>query len=172
MIVGGNDAAIAKLSDMFDKTKTDWDTADPSAANFPRNYYWAGNEPDLNAVYLFAQLGRADLAAKWERWLVDTMYSDQPDGVPGNDDGGAMGAWYVESTLGLYPVAGSDQWILGTPRFPKARIDVGGHELIIDATGSGPNVDRIELDGVAITGPYISQAQLASATNLHFVLSD
>jgi putative alpha-1,2-mannosidase len=157
---------------MFDKTKADWDTADPSAANFPRNYYWAGNEPDLNAVYLFAQLGRADLAAKWVRWLVDTMYSDQPDGVPGNDDGGAMGAWYVESTLGLYPVAGSDQWILGTPRFPKARIDVGGHELIIDATGSGPNVDRIELDGVAITGPYISQAQLASATNLHFVLSD
>jgi predicted alpha-1,2-mannosidase len=172
MILGGNDAAIAKLSDMFDKTKTDWDTADPSAANFPRNYYWAGNEPDLDAVYLFAQLGRADLAAKWERWLVDTMYSDQPDGVPGNDDGGAMGAWYVESTLGLYPVAGSDQWILGTPRFPKARIDVGGHELIIDATGSGPKVEKIELDGVAIAGPYISQAQLAGAANLHFVLSD
>jgi predicted alpha-1,2-mannosidase len=172
MILGGNDAAIAKLSDMFDKTKTDWDTADPSAANFPRNYYWAGNEPDLNAVYLFAQLGRADLAAKWERWLVDTMYSDRPDGVPGNDDGGAMGAWYVESTLGLYPVAGSDLWILGTPRFPKARIDVGGHELIIEATGSGPKVDKIELDGVPITGPYISQAQLVGAANLHFVLSD
>jgi len=171
MILGGNDAAIAKLSDMFDKTKTDWDTADPSAANFPRPYYWAGNEPDLNAAYVFAQLGRSDLMAKWVRWLVDTMYSDQPEGVPGNDDGGAMGAWYVESTLGLYPVAGSDQWILGTPRFPRARIDVGGHELIIEATGTGPKVDRIELDGVPITGPYLTHAQLTAAQTLRFVLS-
>jgi predicted alpha-1,2-mannosidase len=171
MILGGNDAAIAKLSGMFDKTKTDWDTADPSAANFPRPYYWAGNEPDLNAVYIFAQLGRADLTAKWVRWLVDTMYSDQPSGVPGNDDGGAMGAWYVESTLGLYPVAGSDLWILGTPRFPKARIDVGGHELIIDATGSGPKVEKIELDGVPVMTPTLTHAQLVGAQSLHFVLS-
>lgn len=171
MILGGNDAAIAKLAGMFDKTKSDRDTADPSAANFPRPYYWAGNEPDLNAAYIFAQLGRADLTAKWVRWLVDTMYSDQPDGVPGNDDGGAMGAWYVESTLGLYPVAGSDQWILGTPRFPKARIDVGGHELIIEATGTGPKVDKVELDGVPITVPYLTHAQLIGAQTLHFVLS-
>ncbi len=169
-LLGGNDAAVAKLQMLFDETKSDWETADPSAANFPRPYYWAGNEPDLNAVYLFAQWGRADLTAKWVHWLVDTMYSDQPDGVPGNDDGGAMGAWYVESTLGLYPVAGSDQWILGMPQVPKARIDVAGHELIIETQGSGSKVSRVELDGVPVTGPYVSQAQLAGASTLTFVL--
>lgn len=170
MLLGGNDAAVEKLTMLFEQTKMDWETADPAAANVPRPYYWAGNEPDLNAAYLFAQWGRADLTAQWVRWLLDTVYSDQPDGVPGNDDGGAMGAWYVESTLGLYPVAGSDQWILGIPRFPRARIDVGGHELVIETEGSGKTVSRVELDGVPLTGPYVSQAQLAGASTLTFVL--
>ncbi|MBV8762229.1 MAG: GH92 family glycosyl hydrolase, partial [Deltaproteobacteria bacterium] len=133
MVLGGSDAAIAKLKDFFTRTKTDWESSDPAAANFPRPYYWAGNEPDINAAYLFAELGHPELTAQWVGWIVDTIYSDQPDGVPGNDDGGAMGAWYVLATLGFYPVAGSDQWIVGAPRFPKARIDVGGHELVIEA---------------------------------------
>ena len=168
MVLGGKDAAVTKLEDMFDKTKQDWETADPSAANFPRPYYWAGNEPDINAAYLFTQLGRADLTDQWVRWLVDTVYSDQPDGVPGNDDGGTMGAWYVFSTLGVYPVPGSDLWILGTPRFTKARITVGGHELAIEAKGSGPHVTKVLLDGAAVEGPTLTQAQLAAATTLTF----
>ena len=167
-VLGGTDAAIAKLTDLFDKTKQDWETADESAANFPRPYYWAGNEPDINAPYLFAQLGRPDLTDRWIHWLVDTVYSDQPDGVPGNDDGGTMGAWYVFSTLGLYPVAGSDLWILGTPRFTKARIAVGGHELVIEANGTGPHVTKVLLDGVEVSGPTLTQAQLAAASTLTF----
>jgi putative alpha-1,2-mannosidase len=106
-------------------------------------------------------------------WLVDTMYSDQPDGVPGNDDGGTMGAWYVLTTLGLYPVPGSDRWIVGAPRFPRARIDVGGHELVIEADGAGedrPYVGSVDLDGVPVDGPTLTQAQLAGASRLHFVM--
>jgi len=102
------------------------------------------------------------------RWLVDTVYTDQPDGVPGNDDGGTMGAWYVFSTLGVYPVPGSDQWILGTPLFTKARITVGGHELVIEAKGSGPHVTKVLLDGSPVTGPTLTQAQLAAASTLTF----
>lgn len=169
-VLGGNDAAIAKLKDFFAKTKTDWESSDPAAANFPRPYYWAGNEPDINAAYLFAQLGHPELTAQWVGWIVDNIYSDQPDGVPGNDDGGAMGAWYVFSTLGLYPVPGSDQWILGMPRFTQARVDVGGHELVIETKGSGSHVTKVLLDGSPVTGPYLSQAQLAGASTLTFQL--
>ncbi|NVB79067.1 MAG: glycoside hydrolase family 92 protein [Kofleriaceae bacterium] len=170
-ILGGRDAAIAKLTEMFTLTKDDWDSSDESAANFPRRYYWAGNETDLNAPFLFAQLGRPDLTQEWVRWLVDTMYSDQPDGVPGNDDGGTMGAWYVFATLGLYPVAGSDQWILGAPLFPKARVTLGGKDLVIVAEGEGPYVKSVELDGVALGLPKLTQAQLAGAGELKFTMS-
>jgi predicted alpha-1,2-mannosidase len=171
-VFGGTDAVIAKLTDFFAKSKTDWETSDPSAANFPRKWYWAGNEPDIAAPFLFAQLGHPELTQEWSRWIEDTIYSDQPDGVPGNDDGGAMGSWYVLATLGLYPIPGGDQWIIGGPKFPKARIVVGGHELVIDTEGQGVHVASASLDGVTVTTATISHAQLAGASKLHFVLRD
>ncbi len=173
-ILGGRAAAVAKLRELFTLAKDDWESSDESAANFPRRYYWAGNETDLNAPFLFAQLGRPDLTQEWVRWLVDTMYSDQPSGVPGNDDGGTMGAWYVFATLGLYPVAGSDRWIVGAPRFPRARISVGTTDLLITADGVGESaryVESVELDGVPLTAPALTQAQLAGATELHFTMT-
>jgi putative alpha-1,2-mannosidase len=167
---GSAEAVVAKLSDMFDRTKTDWDSGDPSEVNFPRPYYWAGNEPDLDAVFVFALMGRPDLTQQWLRWIEDNVYTDQPTGVPGNDDGGTMGAWYVLSTLGLYPVAGSDGWVIGAPMFPKARIDVGGHELVIVAEGQGTYVQSVDLDGQSVTTPHLTQAQLVQAGTLHFVM--
>jgi predicted alpha-1,2-mannosidase len=166
---GGNAGAVAKLEEFFDNAKLDFDTADESAANFPRPYYWHGNEPDMNAAYVFAQLGRPDLTATWVRWIQDSLYSDQPSGVAGNDDGGTLGAWYVLSALGAYPIPGSDRWILGTPRFPQARVLVGGRELIITADENG-EPGTVEIDGVAVTAGEITHAQLVDATSLHFVI--
>lgn len=173
-ILGGNDAAIAKLEMFFDLAKDDWENADESAVNFPRPYYWHGNEPDINAPFLFTQLGRRDLSDKWQRWVADTQYTDQPSGVAGNDDGGTLGAWYVLQALGVYPIPGGDRWILASPRFPQARVRVGERELVITAEGVSDRamiVSSIELDGVPITGAEITHAQLANASTLHFVMS-
>jgi putative alpha-1,2-mannosidase len=105
------------------------------------------------------------------RWVEDTIYSDKPDGVPGNDDGGAMGSWYVLATLGLYPVAGSDQWLIGMPRFAQARVTVGGHELVIIREGNGSRVQSVTLDGADVhTG--LTQAQLVAGSKLVFTTSN
>ena len=172
-VMGGAGAAVAKLEDFFTRARDDWDTADEAAANFPRPYYWHGNEPDLNAAYVFAQLGRPDLANRWARWVIDTMYDDTPAGVAGNDDGGTLGAWYVLSALGVYPIPGSDRWILGAPRFPQARVLVGGRELVITAEGVSDRamyVRAVELDGVPVDAAELSHAQLAGAASLRFVM--
>jgi predicted alpha-1,2-mannosidase len=172
---GGADAAIAKLEMFFALAKADWDTADASAANFPRPYYWHGNEPDINAAFVFAQLGRPDLTQQWSRWIEDTHYSDQPSGVAGNDDGGTLGSWYVLAALGVYPIPGSDRWILDAPRFPHARVLVDGRELAIIADGWSRDaiyVESVELDGVPITVPELTHAQLANASTLRFVMTD
>ena len=172
---GGEAAAIAKLEMFFELAKQHWDTADESAANFPRPYYWHGNEPDINAAFVFAQLGRPDLTHEWARWVQDTHYNDQPDGVAGNDDGGTLGAWYVLSTLGVYPIPGSDRWIISAPRFPHARVLVGGRELAIVAEGVSAKaiyVKSVELDGSPLETPELTHAQLANASILRFVMSD
>lgn len=172
-IMGGRDAAVAKLEMFFELAKDDWDNADEAAANFPRPYYWHGNEPDINAPFVFAQLGRPDLTHRWARWVADTLYSDQPEGVAGNDDGGTLGSWYVLATLGVYPIPGSDRWILSAPRFPLARVLVGGTELVITAEGvsdAAMYVQSVALDGVTLDTAEITHAQLTSARSLHFVM--
>ena len=174
-IMGGRDAALAKLETFFEMAKIDLETADDNAVNFPRPYYWHGNEPDINAPFVFAQLGKRELSDRWQRWVSDTQYSDKPDGVAGNDDGGTLGSWYVLQALGVYPVPGSDRWILAAPRFPQARVRVGGKELVITAEGVSDKamyVKSIELDGAAITASEITHAQLAGASTLHFVMAE
>ncbi|HEY5945288.1 MAG TPA: GH92 family glycosyl hydrolase [Kofleriaceae bacterium] len=171
-VFGGRDKAIAKLSEFFDKAEQEYANADESAGNFPRKYYWHGNEPDLNTPYLFLQLGRPDLTYKWARWVMTTMYSDQPNGVAGNDDGGTLGAWFVLSSLGLYPIAGSDRWLVTAPLFPRARVLVGGRELVIEAAGSGMYVRSVTVDGVPLSVLELTQTQLDAASVLHFEMTD
>jgi predicted alpha-1,2-mannosidase len=173
-LFGGRPGAVAKLEELFELSRTHWETADPSAANFPRPYYWHGNEPDLNAAYVFAQLGRPDLAQKWSRWIMTTHYSDRPDGVAGNDDGGTLGSWYVFAALGLYPIPGSDRYIIGAPLFPRARVVVDGHALVIEAEGASSAtmyVAGVTLDGVPITTPELIHAQLVAAQTLVFEMA-
>ena len=51
----------------------------------PNPYYWAGNEPDLLAVWQFCWAGNeyAWLTQKYVRRLIDTHYSTSADGIPG-----------------------------------------------------------------------------------------
>ena len=174
-VMGSREAAVDKLEMFFDLAKDDWDNADESAANFPRPYYWHGNEPDLNAPFVFSQLWRPDLTQKWARWVMDTHYTDGPDGVAGNDDGGTLGSWYVLAALGVYPVPGSDRWLLAAPRFPQARVLVGGRELVITAEGVSDKamyVASIEIDGAPRDATAeLTHAELAGASTLHFVMS-
>jgi predicted alpha-1,2-mannosidase len=174
-LLGGRDALVDKLETIFTEARRDWETGDPSAANFPRPYYWHGNEPDINAAFLFAQVGRADRTQEWARWIIDNIYADTPEGVPGNDDGGTMGAWYVFATLGLYPVPGSDRYIVSAPIFEQARVVVDGHELVIAAPGVSQRrrfVRSVTVDGAALSSPELTHAQLRTASRIEFEMSD
>lgn len=172
-LMGGRDALIARLTEFFTQAKLHWETADPSAANFPRPYYWHGNEPDINAPFLFAQVGAPELTQDWARWVLDTHYSDRPDGVAGNDDGGTLGSWYVFASLGLYPIPGSDRYIVSVPIFEQARVVVDGHELVIVATGAASrdkHARQVLVDGVPLDGWELTHAQLRTAARIEYVL--
>ena len=55
--------------------------------------------------------------------IMNTMYSNTPDGLCGNDDAGQMSAWYIFSALGFYPVCpGSDEYAIGSPLVKEATI--------------------------------------------------
>ncbi len=85
-------------------------------------YYWAGNEYDLFSVWKFHYANRSDLTQKHARWLLDHVYTTKPDGIPGNDDYGAMSAWYILTSMVLYPLSGSSTYLLGSPAFDRITI--------------------------------------------------
>ncbi|MFM7379820.1 MAG: GH92 family glycosyl hydrolase, partial [Bacteroidota bacterium] len=85
--------------------------------------YAHGNEPSHHIAYLYHYLGKPAKTLAEVRRIQDEFYSDRPDGLIGNEDCGQMSAWYVLSSLGLYPLApGSTEWIWSVPSLAKVTV--------------------------------------------------
>ena len=80
-----------------------------------------------------------------------TLFRPLPAGLPGDDDLGALSAWYVWSALGLYPaVPGVGGLAIASPLFPSVTIRSGLGRLRLEAPGAGaavPYVHGLRLDG-------------------------
>lgn len=146
----------------------------------PNPYYWAGNEPDIFAPWMFSFGGRPDLTQKWTRYIVDTQYSSSADGVPGNDDFGTLSAWYLFAVLGFYPQAGSDLYIVGSPKFSHVTInrpsDIGNLEIFAySASPSNIYVSEMRINGKAIdlkSTPWFSHDLISSSSKIEFWMTD
>jgi predicted alpha-1,2-mannosidase len=123
-------------------------------------YAYLGNEPTLGAPWLYDWLGRPARAADVIRRALLGLYAPTPRGMPGNDDGGTLSAWWVLGALGLFPAApGSDLLVVGGPLFPRATITLPGGRLTIDATGvSGRRryVQSAQLDRARLGRSWVS----------------
>jgi predicted alpha-1,2-mannosidase len=161
---GGADALLDKL-DVFMDLGTD-----RVPDYVPPEYYWHGNEPDLHAPFLYAQLGRPESTDQWVRWIQDNKYSLEPAGYPGNDDGGTLASWYAFSAMGLYPINGTDRYVLFPPLFDAIRIQNGEGWLEILREGEGEHLVAIELGGQDLDGRILSHEDLLNAGQLHFVM--
>lgn len=171
---GSSDAALAELTAFFDAAPAEHAAALATPTEelrwLERASYWPSNEPSLLAPFVFARLGRPDLATKWADWARTTFYSAKPDGLPGNDDGGAMGSWYVFAAAGLAPVPGTDLWVVGAPLFPKLELTLPTGIFTIEGRGEGRFVQSATLDGEALTTPLVHHGQLRGGGRLVLVL--
>jgi len=136
---GGPDLFVERLQSMFDTDRfTMW------------------NEPDIAYPYLFARIdGEAWRTQRAVREIMADDFGVGVDGLPGNDDAGALSAWYVFSAIGLYPdCPGRPRYTLGSPIF--SRVVIG--DLVIEAPDNGP--DR----------PYVRSARLNGAPLTDFTV--
>ncbi len=159
-VFGSEEALLTTLRRFFEQTSYE---DDPVA--IPSLYYWHGNEPDIHSAFLFSLLGRRDEAVHWSRWVEDVHYDVGPEGLPGNEDGGTMGAWYVFSAAGLYPLAGTLDYVLTEPRFDAVRLRAGDGWLLTAKVGEGP-YDRITVNGEEWTSPTVSWGQIGQGAEI------
>lgn len=96
-------------------------------------------------------------------------YSDNPDGLSGNEDCGQMSAWYVISSLGIYNIMpGQNQFQIGIPQFDKAVINLeNGKKFTILNSGASISRGDIYLQGLnlnkkAYNKIYLDYADIAN----------
>lgn len=148
--LGGDAAFVERLDAFFEASAREDQTF------WPRENYWHGNEPDIHAPWLFALAGRPDLSRTWVDWVIRTFYGTGADGLAGNDDAGTLSAWYAWSAMGIYPLAGTDRYVLGATRFDRVEFPIEGGTLCIRASDS----DSPALDGQAWSSPTVPHATL------------
>jgi len=167
-VMGGSDVAISRLTTFFEETREE---DEDGYVGMPDYWYWHGNEPDIHAPWLFALAGEPELTRKWVRWVMENRYGTGADGLAGNDDAGTLSAWYVFAAMGLYPLAGTDRYILGEPAFSRIEFPVGEGKFTIMRVGNG-DTESVWLNGVAHVEPDILHADLVAGGSLVFWGSD
>ena len=137
---------------------------------FEGGYYNVNNEPSFLTPCLYHWIGKPEKTSTRVRQIISDHFSDSPDGLPGNDDSGAMSSWLAFHMLGLYPVAGDTTYVIHTPIFKKSKINLpDGRTLKIVAKGMrGDNlsVSSIRLNGKRHPAHFLSHRELMNGGRL------
>jgi predicted alpha-1,2-mannosidase len=143
---------------------------------FYRQHFDVTNEPGFLMPVLYNWAGRPDHTADVISQLLEKAFTDQRSGIPGNDDSGAMSSWFIFNSLGFYPNAGQDIYLIGTPSFPEADILLSsGKTLRIVAKNLDPEhlnhyVQSASINGTPLNQSWFRHSQIANGGTLEFVM--
>ena len=139
---------------------------------FDRKRYNVGNEPSFLTPCLYHWIGRPDLSSERVREIVTSNYTDQPDGLPGNDDSGAMSSWLAFHMMGLYPNAGQSYYLMHAPLIPEWTINLcNGKLLRAIVKGKGTHFEKVTLNGKVLDDARLEHADLMEGGELVFHVS-
>ncbi|MBN2699030.1 MAG: GH92 family glycosyl hydrolase [Bacteroidales bacterium] len=138
-----------------------------------------GNQPNMQAAYLFNHSGKPWLTQKWVREIMDLYYGAGPgDGWLGDEDQGQMGAWFVMSAMGLFQMDGGASlepyYEIGSPLFDRIAIHLDtayykGVKFIIEAQGASPEnryIQSATLNGEPLDRPWFCHQTLTGGCKL------
>ena len=139
---------------------------------FYRQHFDVTNEPGFLLPVLYNYAGRPDHTADVISQELEKAFTDQRSGIPGNDDSGAMSSWFIFNSLGFYPNAGQDIYLIGTPSFPQADILLAsGKTLHIVAKNLDPEhlnhyVQAASINGTPLNQSWFRHSQIANGGTL------
>ena len=143
--------------------------------------YVHGNEQSHHIAYFYPLVGRSYRTAEIVREVIGRYYHPRPDGLCGNEDCGQMSAWYVFSSLGLYPFDPcGGEYVIGAPQVPRAeiRIKAGNGQwtsFVVVAKGlsvENKYVKSVTLNRKPVEGWKILHADVMQGGELVFEMTD
>ena len=139
---------------------------------FLRRHFDVTNEPGFLLPVLYNYAGRPDKTADIVHLILEKDFTDSRAGIPGNDDSGAMSSWLIFSTLGFFPVAGQDVYLISTPSIPDASLTLGNGKKLrivaknLDTNGLNRYVQSATLNGVDLPTSWFRHAQIKDGATL------
>lgn len=135
------------------------------------------NETVIHVPYLFNAAGRPDLTQAWCRNIMLSRYKNQPDGLPGNDDLGAMSSAYIFNAMGIFPVSpGKAKYAIGAPLFQSVKLHLAGNKTWVieakDQSAANKYVRSLTVNGKDHEQLTIPHAVIAQGGSMQFTLSN
>jgi predicted alpha-1,2-mannosidase len=169
----GRDNFNQRLEDGFSKSRP----------HFASEFVNHGNQPNMQAAWLFNYSGKPWLTQYWVREILDHYYGTGPvDGYHGDEDQGQMGSWYVMSAMGLFQMDGGCSvdpvYELSGPIFERISIRLDpdyydGGEFIIESKNSSAKnryIQSATLNGKELEKFWIHHADLVKGGKLVLVM--
>jgi predicted alpha-1,2-mannosidase len=139
---------------------------------FSRGHFDISNEPGFLMPLLYNYSLRPDKSADIVHLLLEKAFNDTRAGIPGNDDSGAMSSWLLFQSLGIFPVAGQDVYLISSPSVPDASLVLGnGKRLHIitrnfDPSGLDRYVQSATLNGENLETSWFRHARIKNGATL------
>lgn len=172
---GSKEAFVNKLDSLFLANGDMGEASSPDISGLIGQYAH-GNEPSHHTVYLYTLVGQPWKTADRIKEILHTMYTDQPDGLSGNEDVGQMSAWYILSSFGFYQVEpAGGKFVFGYPNFDKVEITVPAGKFVIERGNKGQQnnyIQGIVLNGTEYKKPWIEYADIMKGGELKFLMGD
>jgi len=179
-LMGGASKAEENLDQLFreplGRSKYEFQAKFPDSTSMVGQFSM-GNEPSFAIPYIYNRLGVPWKTQKRIRMLLELFFTDELQGIPGDEDGGGMSAFVVFSMLGFYPVTpGIPVYDIGSPVFDKATIHLkDGKDFVIVAHNNSRDnkyVQSIRLNGRQLDQVWFRHAEIANGGTLELTMGD
>ena len=162
-MIGGKKNAEQRLDEFFQRLD----------ANYNDAWFASGNEPSFHIPWIYNWVGCPYKTQAVVNRILNEQNSGKIDGLPGNDDLGTMGAWYIFACIGLYPeIPGIGGFTINTPIFSSVKIHLKNGSIFIKG-GSEKNIyiKSLKVNGVLYNSTWINWDELSNGATLEYQTS-
>lgn len=167
--MGGDEKAASRLDAFFYDSD-----GKPAVTKSGPLHAELDNEPSIETPWLYDFLGQPWKTQQLVRQVLNTIWPDAPNGIPGNDDLGEMSSWAVFASIGLYPeIPGRAELVLGSPLFTQITIHRPGGDVLIRAPEAGTNapyVQSLRVNGKTTSRTFLPESFARRGGTLNFIL--
>lgn len=161
--IGGKQAALQRLDKLFSRID----------ANYGQDWFASGNEPSFATPWVYNWVGAPYKAQSIVHRIIKEQYFDRPDGLPGNDDLGAMGAFYVFCCMGMFPeIPAVGGLSLSSPIFSEVTIHLPKGDLLLSGgSEQRPYILNLQLNGKKYESTWLPWSLVENGGELRYKLS-